>query len=295
MTRKTTLTFTLLAVLLLAGAGTLWAALASQGWQAETRIVPTDLKNLSALTWDGTGLWITADTQGRAYHVDPDSGAVDRSIPLPAKDTGGSAWDGRTLWQLAYVDKKIHRIDPATGAVLATIPSPGRGMCSGMTWDGRYLWLANWEDERIYQIDQEDGGRVLRSVPGELEFTGLAWDGRYLWTGVLVGTETHDEAPPFTGFVQQLDVDTRRALRVFPVNGVTPGGSDWLPGQRLARRFWWYDHHHARVVELRLRHPHEEAGRATAGLLLLLGCASGGRAAWAGARSSARHQLSART
>ncbi len=276
MSRTTKLAAAAVAILLLAAAGALWASLAGQGWRAETRIVPTSLKNLSAVTWDGEALWVTVDTAGRAYHLDPATGAVDRTLALPAKDTGGSAWDGRTLWQLAYRERKIYRLDPVSGAVLATIPSPGRGMCSGMTWDGRHLWLANWEDERIYQIDQERGGRVLRSIPGELEFTGLAWDGRYLWTGVLVGTESHDEAPPFTGFVQQLDVDTRRALRAFPVNGVTPGGCDWVPGRRLARRFWWYDHYHARLVEMRLRHEHESAGRAAAGMLLLFGCASGG-------------------
>jgi hypothetical protein len=249
-----------------------WSLGREQGWTAESRALPTRLTNLSGISWDGSRLWLTVDGSARLYRVHPETGAVERTFVLPAVDTGGSSWDGRRLWQLAYNDRRIYRIDPRDGRIELSIPSPGRGRCSGMAYDGRHLWLANWEDKLIYEIDQERGGRVLRSLQGDFETSGLAWDGRYLWNGVMVGAEeAHDASAPPTGFVQQRDVATGEILRVFPIPGVGPGASDWLPGEgRRSCRFWWYDHFHGKVVRLDLKEEGEGAVRSSlAGLLLL--------------------------
>lgn len=262
----------------------LWSLGRDQGWRAEARVVPTELSNLSGISWDGERLWLTVDGSGRLYRVHPDTGAVEREIALPAKDTGGSSWDGRRLWQLAYNDRLIHRIDVASGRVEASIPSPGRGRCSGMAFDGRHLWLANWEDEKIYQIDQEQGGKVLRILPGDFETSGLVWDGQYLWNGVMVGAEVEHDAPaPPTGFVQQRNVETGEILRVFPVAGVGPGASDWLPGAdtgERSTRFWWYDHYRGKVVRLDLESEHGGLVRSSLFALLLLNVGAVGTAFW---------------
>jgi len=259
----------------------LWSLAREQGWRAEPWVVPTRLTNLSGISWDGSRLWLTVDGSGRLYRVHPETGAVEREIALPARDTGGSAWDGRKLWQLAYNDRQIYRIDLPSGRIEAAIPSPGRGRCSGMAFDGRHLWLANWEDERIYQIDQEGGGRILRSLPGDFETSGLVWDGRYLWNGVMVGAaEEHDAPAPPTGFVQQRDVATGEVLRVFPVQGVGPGASDWLPGGPRSSRFWWYDHYHGKVVRLDLKNGHEGLIRLSFLGLLLVNAGAAGATLW---------------
>ena len=209
-------------------------------------------QNLSGIAYDGSSLWITVDGGRVIYQVDEKTNAIRRKIPFFEQASGGSAWDGKYLWQLAWMSKKVYRIDLKTGAVVYTFPTPGQGMCSGMTYDGKYLWIANFEDAKIYQIDQNGGGRILRSIDGVMEVTGLAWDGKYLWNGILVGTKSHDEATPYTGFFQQRDLGTMQTLRVVPIAGIGPGTSDWLPGGPFARRFWWYDGFYNRVVRVDL-------------------------------------------
>jgi hypothetical protein len=135
-----------------------------------------------------------------------------------------------------------------------------------VTFDGRYLWVANFEDGKIYQIDQNQEGKILRTIDGLSEVTGLAWDGKYLWNGILVGTKSHDEATPYTGFFQQRDLTTMRTLRVIPIAGIGPGTSDWLPGGPQSRRFWWYDGFYNRMVRVDL-----PDGALPAGYLAALG------------------------
>lgn len=227
------------------------------------------LKNVSGISFDGLSLWITVEGERTIYQVNSDTSRIVRKLAFAVKETGGSAWDGRHLWQLAYVEKKIYKIDVTTGEILHVLRSPGNGMCSGMTFDGEYLWVANFEDKKIYQIDQNRNGKIVNLVDGYFEATGLAWDGRYLWNGILVGTETHDEETPYTGFVQQRALNSRVPLAVVPIPGVGPGTSNWTPGDRQpATRFWWYDGFHKKIVAVNL----ETRSRATIRLLGLAFC-----------------------
>jgi hypothetical protein len=214
--------------------------------------LPAPAGGVSGLSFDGAWLWVTVEGKFAIYKINPSTGAVCDRFSFPVEATGGSAWDGSSLWQLSYKEKVIYQLDPETLGPRAVIPSPGTGMCCGMAFDGEYLWVVNFEDKKIYQIDQRAGGCVLQSAACDFETTGLAWDGKYLWNGVLVGTKTHDEATPYTGFVQQRDMATGETLRVLPLQGVGPGTSDWQPGRGQATTFWWYDGYHDRIVRVEL-------------------------------------------
>jgi hypothetical protein len=207
---------------------------------------------VSSFAWDGRSLWVTLDGEPVICQTDPRTGAVSRRIPFVTGDTAGSAWDGRWLWQIAYKDRTIHKIDLQSGRSVGTLPTPGVGLCCGMTFDGQYLWVANFDDARIYQIDPAQGGKVLRAVRGLFESTGLAWDGRRLWHGILVGTKVHDEPTPYFGFIEERDPLSDVTGRVVALPGVGPGTAEWLPGRGVARRFWWYDGYHKRVVRVEL-------------------------------------------
>lgn len=263
-----------LRIVLIGSASLLFAAALRAGdgeCQPRVTAFPAQFGSVSGISYDGRSLWITLDGKPLIYEVSPHTGAILRQFSFVTGDTGGSAWDGEVLWQLAYLEKMIYRIDVRTGETHPAFRSPGVGLSAGMTFDGQFLWVANFEDGRIYQIDRNDSGRVLRSIDGNLETTGLAWDGRYLWNGILVGTKTHDEATPYTGFVQQRDVRTSTTLRAIPVPGVGPGSSDWLPGGEPARRFWWYDGFHRRIVEIDASpSPSLDPVALTGGLLLLV-------------------------
>lgn len=239
----------------LAAAGLLFLAVAL--WIAGSKrpdltVYSDRFGSVSALTFDGRSLWITQDGKPVIYEVDPDSAAVRRQVEFVTGDTGGSAWDGEALWQLAYLERRLYRIDTSTGRITGWVPSPGKGLCAGVTFDGKYLWVANFDDGRLYQIDQTNQGRVVRTVAGNFETTGLAWDGRYLWSGILVGTKEHGERTPYTAFVQQQDLDTGETLGAIPVPGVGPGGAEWVPGAGRAKRFWWYDGYHDRIMTVRV-------------------------------------------
>jgi hypothetical protein len=210
-------------------------------------------RNVSGISYDGHSLWMTIDGKGVLYELDPLTFNVRRKLEFPEKETGGSAWDGRHLWQLAWRRKKLYEVDLHEGKIVSVQPTPGMGMCSGMTFDGRYLWIANFEDKKIYQIDQRHGGRILNALDGAHESAGLAWDGRFLWTGLVVGASSDDEPTPYSGFIEQRDLISGRSLMALPVNGVGPGGTDWLPGQARASIHWWYDGYHNKIVRIRFR------------------------------------------
>lgn len=222
--------------------------------------VPVELENVSGLSYDGEGLWVTVEGARKIYRVDPDSGAIGREIVLPVARTGGSAWDGEHLWQIAWEDKEIYRLDLASGRVIETFATPGEGICAGMTFDGSHLWLSNVEDEKLYRIDRERG-EVVQVVEGDFETTGLAWDGEHLWNGVLVGSGDHDAETPYTGFVQERDLQSARTLRVLPVHGVFAGSSDWMPGGGRAERLWWFDGYHQQLVQFDLRQRYRHVWR----------------------------------
>ena len=269
--------FLVLSVLIMTGlAAVVFAASVSDG-NVERRIVPVELDNISGLSFDGQLLWVTVDGAGQLYGVDPTTGNIERTLDFAIAETGGSAWDGRALWQLAYLEETIYRIDLESGEILDRIPAPGEGICSGMTYDGAYLWLANNDEEVLYQIDPANGGQVVQTLEGDFETTGLAWDGQHLWNGVLVGTtEDHDAPAPYTGFVQERDLEQASTLRVLPVQGVFAGGSDWTPGQVRMQRMWWYDGYHGELIEFSF----ERRESSWQGMAVLLGLANLFAAAW---------------
>jgi hypothetical protein len=250
----------------------------------QTDVFPWNNGSVSGFAFDGHALWITRDGAPFIHRVDPDSGAITRTIRFVTGDTGGSAWDGRTLWQIAYLDRAVYAVDVERSVATRAFETPGTGLCAGMTFDGRYLWIANFEDARIYRVDPTAGGRIVDSIAGQLETTGLAWDGRSLWTGLLVGTKTHDEETPYTGFVQQLAGTSLPPRQVWPVPGVGPGASDWLPGMAEATKFWWYDGFHKRVVVMRRREPHLGAAAMLTAFAALAAATASVAMAWATAR-----------
>ncbi|MEM7050080.1 MAG: glutaminyl-peptide cyclotransferase [Acidobacteriota bacterium] len=224
----------------------------SPGTRTTLRDTPAPLENLSGLGWDGEALWMTVDGGGGIHRVDPHSWEVLHRFDFAIEKTGGITWDGTHLWQLAYEVQKIFRLDPESGEILEEFPTPGEGMCAGLTYDGESLWASNFSDKKFYRLDPDDGGRVIESIGGYFEATGLAWDGEYLWNGLLVGTESFGQDPPYTGFVQQRDTETGETLSVYHVPGVGAGAAAWVPGQaEAASRYWWYDYFHNRIVEVR--------------------------------------------
>lgn len=214
---------------------------------------PAPVKNVSGIAYDGRSLWITEENAQAIHQVDPVSGEVKGKIDFPVKATAGSAWDGSSLWQLAWEEKKIYQVDLGSGRILQSFPSPGQGTCSGLAFDGQYLWVANYEDEKIYRIDQHANGKIIGTQEGNFETTGLAWDGQHLWSGLLVGTKTHDEATPYTGFIQRKLPGAKEALTVLPIPGVGTGGSNWTPQTGRATLLWWFDMFHQRLVQVQVQ------------------------------------------
>jgi glutamine cyclotransferase len=210
--------------------------------------------SVSGISFDGRSLWLTIENDGLLLQTDPETGEIARKVTLTSTRTGGSVFDGEYLWQVFWEARKIVQLELPEGKIVGELPAPGKGYIAGIAFDGENLIVGNWEDRLIYKIDRK--GTVVRTYEGHYETTGLVWDGRRLWTGILVGTQTHDEATPELAFVQRWDPDRDLVDLVLPVPGVAPGGSNWIPGrEEPADRFWWYDGHHKRLVEIRLKEP----------------------------------------
>lgn len=134
------------------------------------------------LTWDGTHLWVTAETERRIYRVDT-LGNIDTVISNPATIPTGLAWDGMYLWCGDHSPRRIFKINPANGQIIRQFTPPGSVSNEGLAWDGTYLWNTNWYNNQIWKLDTL--GTVITSFPApgapNAASTGLTWDGTYLW------------------------------------------------------------------------------------------------------------------
>ena len=216
-----------------------------------------DGKSVSGLSYDGNFLWVTLDGEPWILKIDPESGEELQRIPFFTKNTGGSAFDGKYLWQIAYLDRTISKINLESGEVLMKIVTPGLGnsMSAGMTFDGQYLWVSNFDDGNIYQIDPEEPTRQNQIIKGGFTTTGLAWDGVSIWNGILVGvTKDHGMVTPKGGYVQKRNMKPNSINSdSFSLSGVGPGTSDWIEGEVVSSKFWWFSGVNNQIMVVKLR------------------------------------------
>jgi hypothetical protein len=136
------------------------------------------------ITWDGTYIWITSETDQRIYKVNPSNGSVISWIPTPASLPTGLAWDGTYIWCADGGTWRIYKLNPSNGSVVSSFSAPGGHVsCEGLTWDGGYIWNTNWNDNIIWKLNPASGQIVSTiTLPGKSGLTGLARQPYcYLW------------------------------------------------------------------------------------------------------------------
>jgi PGF-CTERM protein len=125
-----------------------------------------DVRELSAITYDGKYIWGIADH--KLYKFDTNGNLISSfGIGLDATYSLGLAWDGEYLWCTAPQEKRIYKLD-TNGNVITSIDAPGKlHYITGLTCDGKYLWCASGDEteNKIYKIDL--GKAALPSKPSE--------------------------------------------------------------------------------------------------------------------------------
>jgi len=135
----------------------------------------------TALTWDGTYLWLGSQDKSTIYKLKTDGTQVD-SFAAPAGSPFGLTWDGCYLWDAEGNPAYIYQLKTDGTQTGNGFASPGPSP-QGLAWDGTYLWHADSSALYIYQLNpdgtQAGGGFASPSSSPR----GMGWDGTYLWNG----------------------------------------------------------------------------------------------------------------
>jgi len=129
-------------------------------------------------TFDGTYLWILANTPCYVYQVDKAGNTTGKGFATPAGDPRGLAWDGQYLWH--GDDAALYIYQQATdGTQIGGFATPGDNP-EGVTWDGTYLGIACYGTGTIYRMFPD--GTLFEQVATPWKNPwGLTWDGTYYW------------------------------------------------------------------------------------------------------------------
>lgn len=183
----------------------------------------------SAMAYDGSSLWVTANDKRAVLRLDPTSGRVLDSIPVDV-EAFGMAVGGAGVWVTDYQDGSAVHIDRSTGKVLARVTNLPPGP-SGVVVGSDAVWITCARAELVVRVDPVTN-RVVAEVPvgrSPLPVTlafGSAW----------VRSEESDT-------LTRIDPATNQVLATIPVG--SPEGRDgldqfavdhtglWLSGFRL--------------------------------------------------------------
>lgn len=129
------------------------------------------------LTYDGTNLWCSDETNDRIYKLSTD-GNIISSFASPGSIPSGLAWDGNNLWNTDINSARTYKLSNS-GSILSSFSTPELSP-SGLTWDGSNLWLSDAASQTIWQLSTNGIVQSTITAAGTYHY-GLAWDGQNLW------------------------------------------------------------------------------------------------------------------
>ena len=136
--------------------------------------------DLSAITWDGTRLWLTSpnsdDAAGTLFSYDVETRTRSAETIAVGADPADVVWDGTFLWVANRGDATVSRVNPADGERL-TIQVGDEP--SALLWDGSSVWVANTGSDTVWRLSPE--GQIVTIKQVDDQPVALAWDGEALW------------------------------------------------------------------------------------------------------------------
>lgn len=116
-------------------------------------VLPKDLPDLTAVTWDGKYLWaaFTAGYSSSIFKVDPKKGTIEQHMWAHGPNPEGLFWDGTYLVSIDARNKEIRKLDKnGNAAQIAALPSE---FPHGLTFDGSFYWYFDAKRSQFLKID----------------------------------------------------------------------------------------------------------------------------------------------
>lgn len=149
--------------------------------------IPFFTNNIGEITWDGSFLWMTADSGfsfSTIFRVSP-FGDIILTIPCPAAFIGscsGLGWDGGALWLGASGNHNIARMS-IFGGLLDVFTGPGTGSgTEDVAYDSArgHLIVRSIFPDTLWRVDPATRA-VVDSLPLPATMRKGDWDGRLFW------------------------------------------------------------------------------------------------------------------
>ncbi|MBN1417251.1 MAG: hypothetical protein JXP34_00655 [Planctomycetes bacterium] len=115
-------------------------------------VLPKDLKDLTAIAWDGKCLWVSfaAGYASSLFRVDPQKASIEQHIWAQGPRPEGLQWDGTHLVCIDARNNEIRRLD-REGKPVQVVELPTKSP-RGLTYDGAQYWYFDRDTNRILRI-----------------------------------------------------------------------------------------------------------------------------------------------
>ena len=131
----------------------------------------------SAVSSDGTHVWVANGSGSSVTELDASTGTVDRTIAVGSGADAISS-DGTHVWVTNPNGNSVTELDASTGAVVQTI---GVGnFAQAISSDGTHVWVANLADNTVTEIDASTGAVVQTIAVGNGP-DAISSDGTHVW------------------------------------------------------------------------------------------------------------------
>ncbi|OGR90815.1 MAG: hypothetical protein A3J74_04350 [Elusimicrobia bacterium RIFCSPHIGHO2_02_FULL_57_9] len=167
------------------------AALAFPVWKHFTRlnfkaasVRSVDLSNPTALTYDGSLLWVT-EWNGNVLALDPENPhkpvRATRVGSLGAYHPSALAFGGYFLWSADAAQARIVRHSAGEpDKILALRASPGPAP-TALAYDGQSLWSYDAANKAVYKHGSDETSYKSFGIEQDVVATAMAWVSGELW------------------------------------------------------------------------------------------------------------------
>ena len=142
------------------------------------RIVPTD-SYPSALTYDGTYVWVCRQAHDRVRQIVADGDNPDAWTDFDVGDyPWGIAFDGANIWVSNREDGTVTKLRAHDGFRIGDFPAGPDPW--DVAFDGAHIWVVNHGWSQLTKLRAADG-TSLAPIAAPMWSTGIAFDGANIW------------------------------------------------------------------------------------------------------------------
>ena len=161
----------------------LWATANNQAWAINRTngqgylFYETGWLTEGEMAFDGKCMWMASEAGLSAFHTGGLNTCPGSEMAY-AMPAGPVAFDGKRVWSASASQSALYWLDTTTGIIGAPITVGNTP--SALAFDGQILWVANSGDDTVQAIDVATGS-VGPTLPTGSQPVALTFDGQHLW------------------------------------------------------------------------------------------------------------------